>query len=376
MTDVARLRRRLRRALLIPIVAGTFVACGKSGQNDTGPEHFPACPGGKWCGTAAQANSVLPPENMAPAGKEMGCPTELYPQERDAGPALPADIPRYASMSLNREDTKAKGAGHCCYDWMEPCPGGRPLLVDDRVVTAAPPRDIAGVGLGAALAELWLDDALMEHASVASFARAALELMALAAPSELIADCHQAALDEIAHARACFALAEQHGWQRVEPGPLECPPSRPTDLARMAADVFVEGCVGETVAALCAERALSQCQDEQTRAALKMIARDEAAHAALAFRTLRWLLDRGGRRVFDALMAKASELRAHSLAVVPQERAGLSHADRGELGRWGRLDADQRQRARIDAWEGVIDPLLTELAGAVLAGAVLAGAVA
>ena len=55
----------------------------------------------------------------------------------------------------------------------------------------------AGVALNASKAQAWRLSGLAEHSSVAAFARAALELMAVGAPAELGADAHQAAIDEV-----------------------------------------------------------------------------------------------------------------------------------------------------------------------------------
>jgi hypothetical protein len=48
-----------------------------------------------------------------------------------------------------------------------------------------------------------------------------LELLALGAPAELVEKAHVAALDEIEHARICFALASAYGGERYGPGPLD-----------------------------------------------------------------------------------------------------------------------------------------------------------
>jgi hypothetical protein len=58
-----------------------------------------------------------------------------------------------------------------------------------------------------ALAALWWQDAQHEHASVPAFARISWLLAAAGAPADLMAWAHRAAIEEIAHARACFALA-------------------------------------------------------------------------------------------------------------------------------------------------------------------------
>ena len=46
-------------------------------------------------------------------------------------------------------------------------------------------------------AEAWRLAGLAEHSSVAAFGRVALELMAVGAPGRLVADAHQAAIDEV-----------------------------------------------------------------------------------------------------------------------------------------------------------------------------------
>ncbi|MFT5460280.1 MAG: hypothetical protein ACI9K2_006797, partial [Myxococcota bacterium] len=52
-----------------------------------------------------------------------------------------------------------------------------------------------------------------------------------------------------------------------------------------------EGCVGESLAAIeCAARAAG-CTVPAVREVLDTLVRDESRHAALAWRTLRWLLD-------------------------------------------------------------------------------------
>ena len=47
----------------------------------------------------------------------------------------------------------------------------------------------------------------MAGAEIASFARTSLDLLALGAPADLVAETHRAALDEIEHARIAYALA-------------------------------------------------------------------------------------------------------------------------------------------------------------------------
>ncbi|MCC6647496.1 MAG: ferritin-like domain-containing protein [Polyangiaceae bacterium] len=149
--------------------------------------------------------------------------------------------------------------------------------------------------LRARLAEEWSRDALFEHASVGSFDRFSLHLLAVAAPPSLIEDAHQAAIDEILHARLCFALASAYAGEPLGPGrlPLEGDVLGRLDLPSIAAAAVTEGCVGETLASLEAATALERATVPAVREALQQIADDEARHAELAWRFVRWALDLG-----------------------------------------------------------------------------------
>jgi hypothetical protein len=72
----------------------------------------------------------------------------------------------------------------------------------------------APVGLG----QQWRENGRTEHASVASFARLTLDLMALGAPPELVTAANQDTLDEIRHTEACFALAYALDGKVASPG--------------------------------------------------------------------------------------------------------------------------------------------------------------
>jgi hypothetical protein len=111
----------------------------------------------------------------------------------------------------------------------------RPLLVGTslRSASAVPREDWLSGDLGvenapsdvdattlAALARAYAIDGCEEHASIAAFARLTLHLLAVGAPPELVERAHLASLDEIRHARACFALARRYGGRALGPGPL------------------------------------------------------------------------------------------------------------------------------------------------------------
>ncbi|HSC89777.1 MAG TPA: ferritin-like domain-containing protein [Polyangiaceae bacterium] len=133
----------------------------------------------------------------------------------------------------------------------------------------------------------------LEHASIAAFARFALELLSLGAPPELLELTHAAQLDETRHARLCFRLAEIYGGAPVGPGPLDLSGNVVgTDLDTIVRGAILEGCIGETIAALEAREAAAQASHPVLAALLNQIADDESRHAELAYRFVRWALER------------------------------------------------------------------------------------
>ena len=72
-------------------------------------------------------------------------------------------------------------------------------------------------------------------------------------------------------------------------------------IADVAARVVQEGCIGETLASLLAAEQAARATDPAIRAALEVIAEDEAQHAELAWRTVAWALGRGETSVRCAI---------------------------------------------------------------------------
>jgi hypothetical protein len=154
----------------------------------------------------------------------------------------------------------------------------------------------------ALLVTAWLEDALAEHASIASFARLTLELLQHAAPADLVMQSQLASLDEVEHARLCFAQAARYGHVDRGPGRLSMEAALgPIDLPRLAASTVLEGCIGETLAALIAVEQAHGASDPRTRAILQKIAEDEARHAEFAWQVVRWALSVGGRETREAV---------------------------------------------------------------------------
>lgn len=218
---------------------------------------------------------------------------------------------------------------------------GRPFLVQGEALLADlkpgtawidEGERVAGAleqGLANRVAEHWLDCARMEHASVAAFARFALQLMHLGAPPELLQCTAQAMQDEIAHATACFAQAKRVSGKALSAGALEVSKALEQELApvQIAVGVFLEGCIGESVAAIEAGEMSRLALDPQVRSLLEKIARDEHQHALLAWRFLGWMLkhlpESQSEEVRDALSQLVAQLHEELALPMPQITSAL-----------------------------------------------------
>ena len=248
------------------------------------------------------------------------------------------------------------------------CPvPGRPFLIEGEarrahVVTRADwqhaTNDCAALSpeLGAALGAHWLEQGLMEHASVAAFARFTLQLLSVAAPAELVAGSARAMQDEIAHTEGCFGLARRYSGQDLGPGPLALEGAlEQRDLWSIVQDTVLEGCIGETVAAVEAAEASARCEDEAVRPLLERIAREESQHAVLAWRFVRWSLERE-----PALRARVRALFARVLRDRCSAEARALEPNADELGRHGVLSPALRQRLEQRVLIEVIAPCAGE----------------
>ena len=100
------------------------------------------------------------------------------------------------------------------------------------------------------LREIWMRNALGEHASVASFTAFSIALMMIHTPTNLVKDSLKAALDEVRHAKMSFAIASKLLGNDVTHGLL--PPSKHQfngDLTALAILVAKKGCIEETLSA-------------------------------------------------------------------------------------------------------------------------------
>ena len=248
---------------------------------------------------------------------------------------------------------------------------GRPFLVMQRPrladVTrrgdwaAVVPRGLRVRDLPAAvrgeLARSYTEMAQMEHASIAAFARFSLQLLAFGAPADLVRDAARAGLDEQRHAELCFGIASAYAGEAIGPGALavqDC--LGDVSLASVALTTFLEGCIGETVAAVEARELARSTRDSVLATELARIAEDESRHAALAWRFVSWALERIGPGLATAF-ARALETERSRAA----DAASPLHANDEVMLGFGLLRPAQRARLRRLTLETIVAPCLAAL---------------
>jgi hypothetical protein len=331
--------------------------CGSGGQI-----------GGSWCYYGCVSDSECGPKQLCECAEPVGrcvaadcvtdadCPSGFMCKFHDAsgGCGDYAFTCQSAADTCGGDSDCASASAQTPYCLYSPekrgfqCAGlgciiGRPFLVEgrERLATSAPRADWSerselpcvsdlDESLRADLAARWTQIALMEHASIAAFARFTLQLLSLGAPASLIEFSTRAMRDETKHAKACFAVASVYA--AAPRGPARLAVERSLDessLEEIVLNTVREGCVGETVAAVEAREAAEYATDPALRALLLEISEDETRHAELAYRFVQWALPLGGpaleravRREFAALAEQipfdqiappSSELLRHGL---------------------------------------------------------------
>ncbi len=214
---------------------------------------------------------------------------------------------------------------------------GRPLRDPRGHALLASPRsrsdwaESAGLGplpprVRRALTTRWLRDAQAEHASIASFAKLTLDLIAHGAPADLIARAAKAQADEVKHARTAYGIVSALLGRSVGPGPLPMPAQSTPTLAELAASTVRDGCVNESVAAAEAMVRLAGTRTAVLRSALAAVATDEAEHAVLARDIVAWAETVGGeevRRAVQRAWAEAQDADLQPMAEVRATHVGL-----------------------------------------------------
>lgn len=308
---------------------------GEAGATDGAEPAKPTGPvpeGADFCFAKTDAVAMQVGEGLSDAG----CPSELDAnavrgkvdawQRRTGGPWT--ITVRHAADDGDR----------CCYTQeFQKVPGsgpsrGRPLIAEHRHVVPA-------LTMGRAR-DPWVRDARAELGSVASFARASLELMQLGAPPQLLSAYARAAVDELEHARLCLARADAP----ARLGATEAVPPRALDHGELAARTLLEACIPETLGTLAAQRAAERAREDgrsADAATREQIADDETRHAALAWSTLAWALRRDPRAA-----PRIAELAATGAALLEDTLAS---------------EDDLAVAEADDLWRDLIAPLLIEV---------------
>jgi len=250
------------------------------------------------------------------------------------------------------------------------CVIGRPFLVSGEVRVAplvsseawsepAPKAcDRLSTREQAALSDYWAAAGQLEHASVAAFARFALQLLSVGAPAELLELTSRAMSDEIRHARLCFGLAERYGGVARGPGALAVEGSLDSSsLPEILELTILEGCIGETVAALEASEAACYATDPAVREALQRIAGDEARHAELAWRFVQWALTRSGVELGSVV----ERTFAAALTEAPSGAEPALSAAESRLLEHGLVPPALRARIRAHALRAIVGPCAAAL---------------
>lgn len=194
-------------------------------------------------------------------------------------------------------------------------PSGRRLREGDATVLPAVAR-LGGVpagprrarGDGSAIDPIswaWIEDARAEYASIWAFERMAKELRVVGAPADLARAACAAADDEARHTLLCVARSQAEPMLLPLADRLAAARwDAPSDEARvtLAREAWIDGCIGEGVAASLAAASARRARNPEDAAAQGRIADDERRHAELAWSVLEWLYRDGGPAVRDAIV--------------------------------------------------------------------------
>jgi hypothetical protein len=252
--------------------------------------------------------------------------------------------------------------------WEEFHPAGRPFTVDGQArlapTSAANGWSQTSEWMATGMTEdqrdrlitHWTETAQFEHASVASFARFTMQLMAVGAPADLIAESTRAQADEIRHARVCLGIASTLADETIGLGALAINGSLEgaDSIPSILVDTIKEACVNETISAAICQASGEAATDAFITDALVSIAEDEQRHSTLAWRTVRWLLAEHpeladlARATFDEAMAQPW---------------GSSTESTGDLTPWGVLSQAQEQAVASRVMRRVVKPCADALLG-------------
>lgn len=270
------------------------------------------------------------------------------------------------------QNTNTADSQKCCYLVGSIACDGRPLMIEGEArladvvcgskawsniaMSAAPSGDAA---LNEILGRRWADRARFEHASVASFARFSMALLACGAPPELVSRSQEAGLDEVRHAQLALSIASVYAGRPMDLGPLDLEGAfaGPMTLTATTLSTVVEACVGETLSAIEIAASAAASTSPAVREALSAIAEDETRHAELGWAFVRWAAGVGGAAL-RAQIALTFEMAFGKAMIAPKIAGG---DDLRAAADHGFLPAREVANLRRAAIKDVLRPAAREL---------------
>jgi len=230
-------------------------------------------------------------------------------------------------------------------------------MSDDRTSRLELERQLSGLApeVRRALDGEWSAVAAETHAGVAHFAHFALELLSLAAPPELLEGANRAALDELARARHCFALASVYAGRELGPLPLplrSIPPAA-FDMASAVERVVRQGCVDEALALAEWQLIRSRPLPNAVASVVSLLLAGAAEKLQLAHTFVCFALAENGAVARPA----AERAFARALAARRAEVPAPSPLPDAVLREHGRLTVAERMLLRGDELARLVEPL-------------------
>jgi hypothetical protein len=323
-------------------------------------------------GSNAGAAGALAPSAGADAGGAPGqvatrCPTDDEVKSLVEGNGgLCKTIVEAVNAGPRLED------GQCCYDLTvtKQCYVGRAFLVEEGFLKStlrkggqwshgpAPAVSDLSPKTRRALADAWAKDGLFEHASIATFARFAIQLLSVGAPARLLNETLAAGRDEIRHAELCFALASAYAGEPLEADCFPIGDQLHVDraLPDIVMETVIEGCIGETLAAMQAAAQLELATDPAVVAALEATIEDESRHAELAWRVVAWAIQVGGPEV-----RAAAERAFRGFRPPRPPRIDMEDVNLDSFAAHGRLTPEHARAIALEALDRVVRPCAAAL---------------
>jgi hypothetical protein len=198
----------------------------------------------------------------------------------------------------------------------------------------------------------------VETGAALRFASLAARTFRARAPHAVVELATKAAEDESRHAGLCAEVLRARGVPVPPPEArlLEYAPAGLTEVQRLTYEVVAQCCVSETESMATLVTLLEAAQDALLRDVLRVLARDEVAHARVGWGYLAW----ASRRLDLAFLGPLLPGMVAGSAGEELFRPALPGTDVPALLRWGVVPHRERQRIYLETLEEVVVPGLRE----------------